>query len=186
MASDRDLDDTDRDELIKSGRDLVEQLSPNSTGRFIAPLGGSYLDMKRIHQSQIKEGLQAFVDELKKLAGYQKPILIGCGSSRLDRLPTDRLQSYLIHSGCTLENDRLVYKSKYHFIFFDVTDEKTPDFDALLLVFSQPNSQNECYQFVGGLTNPKVQFLIGQRHRGRKSDRSCLFFLVFYIYSNHR
>ena len=58
MASDRDLDDFDRDELIKSGKDLVAELSPNSTGRFIAPLGGSYLDMKRIHQSQIKQGLQ--------------------------------------------------------------------------------------------------------------------------------
>ena len=67
MASDRDLADADRDELINKGKQLVDQLSPTSTGRFIAPLGGSYLDMRRIHQSQIKQGLQMILDDLKKV-----------------------------------------------------------------------------------------------------------------------
>jgi len=171
MASDRDLADADRDELINKGKQLVDQLSPTSTGRFIAPLGGSYLDMRRIHQSQIKQGLQMILDDLKKVAGFQKPITIGCGSSRLDRQPIDRLQSYLIHAGCVLEGDKLVFKSKYQFSFFDVNDA-SPDYDAMIIAFSQPNGQNECSTFVASRNERKIQFLIGHSDRAELMRRT--------------
>ena len=90
------------------GQDLVAELTrtESSTGRFVAPEGGSYLNMKRIQQIQIKEGLHNFVSELKKIAGFKKnpppqprPILIGVGSSSLDVGPCEKLQKYLLESG---------------------------------------------------------------------------------------
>ena len=95
------------------GQDLVAELTrtESSTGRFVAPEGGSYLNMKRIQQIQIKEGLHNFVSELKKIAGFKKnpppqprPILIGVGSSSLDVGPCEKLQKYLLESGIFRES----------------------------------------------------------------------------------
>ena len=97
--------------MYLEGQDLVAELTrtESSTGRFVAPEGGSYLNMKRIQQIQIKEGLHNFVSELKKIAGFKKnpppqnppprPILIGVGSSSLDVGPCEKLQKYLLESG---------------------------------------------------------------------------------------
>ena len=95
-------------DFSSEGQDLVAELTrtESSTGRFVAPEGGSYLNMKRIQQIQIKEGLHNFVSELKKIAGFKKnpppqprPILIGVGSSSLDVGPCEKLQKYLLESG---------------------------------------------------------------------------------------
>ena len=151
------------------GQDLVAELTrtESSTGRFVAPEGGSYLNMKRIQQIQIKEGLHNFVSELKKIAGFKKnpppqprPILIGVGSSSLDVGPCEKLQKYLLESGIfrvSKENQNFrvlngTFRAVTYFEFLGCT--LVNDSEAKL-VYPHPKihfqffdcSEQECFRF---------------------------------------
>lgn len=52
MASDQDLSEAENDQLIEDGKRLMAELkrADSSTGSFVAPEGGVYLDMRPIQQ----------------------------------------------------------------------------------------------------------------------------------------
>ena len=64
-----------------------------------------------------------------------------------------------------------MFKSKYQFSFFDVNDA-SPDYDAMIIAFSQPNGQNECSTFVASRNERKIQFLIGHSDRAELMRRT--------------
>ena len=56
MAADENLSEMEIEELTKDGNNLMDDLKKfdeSSTGTFVAPNGGAYLDMKSIQQVYI-------------------------------------------------------------------------------------------------------------------------------------